>query len=332
MTGSLTRIAVVVVALLAMTAGESRAQDPHFSQYYANPLYLNPAMAGSPVCPRLILNYRNQWPSISGQYVTYNASYDQHIDAISGGIGILANVDRAGEGTLSTTQVSGIYSYLLPLGRKFSLRAGIQATFLQKNLDWTKLTFPDQIDPRHGFVFNTNEQYPAEGLTKTMADFASGMVLYSERFFFGFGAHHLTTPNEGFISYSELPMKWTVHTGAIISIEGDNSRKRTIEETSISPNIMFQKQAEFEQLNYGMYLNKFPFVGGLWYRHNFDNSDAMIVLLGFIQQSFRFGYSYDLTVSKLTNASGGAHEFSLTIQFECSPKRKRIRAINCPSF
>ncbi len=332
MTGRLARIALVTATVAVMSVWESQAQDPHFSQYYANPLYLNPAMAGAPICPRLILNYRNQWPSISGQYVTYNASYDQHIDAISGGIGLLVNVDRAGEGTLSTTMASGIYNYHMPLGRKFSLRAGIQATFLQKNLDWTKLTFPDQIDPRHGFVFNTNEQYPADGLTRTVADFASGLVLYSERFFFGVSAHHLTTPNEGFISYSELPMKWTAHSGAIISIEGDNSRKRTIEETSISPNVMFLKQAEFEQLNYGMYLNKFPFVGGLWYRHNFDNSDAVIVLLGFIQQSFRFGYSYDLTVSKLTNASGGAHEFSLTLQFECSPKRKRIRAINCPSF
>ncbi len=328
----LTKFVLAAVVVTALSFSDAAAQDPHFSQYYANPLYLNPAMAGTPICPRLILNYRNQWPSISGQYVTYNASYDQHVDALSGGIGVLVNVDRAGEGTLSTTMASGIYSYHLPLSRTFSLRAGIQATFLQKNLDWTKLTFPDQIDPRHGFVFNTNEVYPPDGLTKTVADFSTGMVLYSERFYFGFSASHLTTPDEGFISISELPIKYTVHTGAIISIEGDNSRKRTIEETSISPNIMYQKQAKFEQLNYGLYLNKFPFVGGVWYRHNFDNSDAVIVLLGFIQQSFRFGYSYDLTVSKLTNASGGAHEFSLTIQFECSPKRKRIRAINCPSF
>ncbi|MBN2729474.1 MAG: type IX secretion system membrane protein PorP/SprF [Bacteroidales bacterium] len=332
MTKKFIRVLVIAVFSMAFYSMDAVAQDPHFSQYYANPLYMNPAMAGTPVCPRLIMNYRNQWPSISGQYVTYNASYDQHVDALSGGIGVLVNVDRAGEGTLSTTMASGIYSYKLDIGRKFSLKAGIQATFLQKSLDWEKLTFGDQIDPRHGFVFNTNEVYPSDGLVKTFADFSAGMVGYSERFYAGFAVHHLTTPNEGFISYSELPMKYTVHAGAIISIEGDNSRKRTIEETSLSPNIMFQKQQEFEQLNYGLYLNKFPFVGGVWYRHNFDNSDAVIVLLGFQQQVFKFGYSYDLTVSKLTNASGGAHEFSLTIQFECSPKRKRIRAINCPSF
>ena len=86
-----------IIAVIALSV-ESQGQDPHFSQYYANPLYLNPAMAGTQVCPRLIFNYRNQWPSISGTYVTYNASYDQHIDAISGGLGVLVNVDRAGEG------------------------------------------------------------------------------------------------------------------------------------------------------------------------------------------------------------------------------------------
>ncbi|MCX7697366.1 MAG: type IX secretion system membrane protein PorP/SprF [Bacteroidales bacterium] len=321
----------ILFAGMMMLMFTAYGQDPHFSQYYANPLYLNPALAGAPICPRLVMNFRNQWPSISGQYVTYNASFDMHIDAISGGVGVLVNVDRAGEGALSTTMASGIYSYRLNLNDKFSLKTGIQATFLQKSLDWTKLTFPDQIDPRHGFVYNTNETYPEE-LTKTIADFSAGMVLYSDRFYFGFASHHLTTPNEGFISVSEMPIKWTLHTGAIISIEGTPARKRTIEETSISPNLLFMKQGKFEQLNYGFYFNKYPFVAGLWFRHNFDNPDAVILLIGFLNPSFRVGYSYDLTVSKLTNATGGAHEFSLTLQFPCPPKIKRIRAIQCPSF
>jgi type IX secretion system PorP/SprF family membrane protein len=321
----------IIFAGLLMIMFYGRGQDPHFSQFYANPLYLNPALAGAPICPRLIVNFRNQWPSISGQYVTYNASFDMHIDAISGGIGVLVDVDRAGEGALSTTMASGIYSYRLEINDKYSLKAGIQATYLQKSLDWTKLTFPDQIDPRHGFVYNTNETYPDQ-LTKTLADFSAGAVFYSDRFYLGFASHHLTTPNEGFISVSEMPIKWTVHTGAIISVEGNNAKKRTIEETSISPNLLFLKQGKFEQLNYGFYFNKYPFVGGLWFRHNFDNPDAVILLLGFLNPQFRVGYSYDLTVSKLTNATGGAHEFSLTIQFECPPKIKRIRAINCPQF
>ena len=57
---------------------EVKAQDPTFSQFFANPLYLNPAMAGTNICPRISLNHRNQWPGIGKTYVTYSASYDQY--------------------------------------------------------------------------------------------------------------------------------------------------------------------------------------------------------------------------------------------------------------
>jgi hypothetical protein len=58
------------------------AQDPTFTQFYANPVYLNPALAGSSGCPRVALNYRNQWPQLTGNYVTYAASYDSYFKNI----------------------------------------------------------------------------------------------------------------------------------------------------------------------------------------------------------------------------------------------------------
>ena len=79
---------LLIFAALFCLSAESFAQDPAFSQFYANPLYLNPALAGSANCPRVILNYRNQWPGIAATYVTYSASYDQYVDAIQGGIGV----------------------------------------------------------------------------------------------------------------------------------------------------------------------------------------------------------------------------------------------------
>ena len=63
-------------------------QDPEFTQFYAAPVYLNPAFAGSARCPRVGFNYRNQWPALQKTYITYAASYDQHIDALSGGLGL----------------------------------------------------------------------------------------------------------------------------------------------------------------------------------------------------------------------------------------------------
>ena len=56
------------------------------------------------------------------------------------------------------------------------------------------------------------------------------------------------------------------------------------------------------------------------------------LIRGIQNPNFKFGYSYDITVSRLTNATAGAHEISFAMQLECKPKKKRYRTINCPSF
>lgn len=305
-------------------AQEANAQDPEFTQFYANPLYLNPAFAGTARCPRVVLNYRNQWPALSGTFVTISSSYDQHVESLYGGLGLLVTNDKAGEGTLTTTNVSGMYSYQLPLSRSFSLKFGFQATYFQKSLDWTKLTFGDMIDPRRGFIYNTGDQ--PRGGTRSNVDFSAGMLGFSKQFFIGGAVHHLTEPDESLINgNSPLPMKITGHAGAVIPL---NNTRYSDDDTKISPNILYQQQAAFQQLNLGLYVTKGPIVGGVWYR----NKDAFITLLGIQTDVFKFGYSYDVTVSKLTNATAGSHEVSFTLQFPCRKKRPRFRTISCPSF
>ena len=120
---------------------------------------------------------------------------------------------------------------------------------------------------------------------------------------------------------SKLPMKITAHGGAMIPLEKGN-------ESYISPNILFQKQQDFQQLNLGLYVVRGPIVGGLWYR----NQDAFILLLGFQKDQIKLGYSYDVTVSRLGNATAGSHEISFQLQFQCKPKHKKFRTVSCPSF
>ncbi len=313
------------VVLISITAvGELKAQDPEFTQFYANPLYLNPAFAGAARCPRIAMNYRNQWPSLSGTFVTSSASYDQHVDGIYGGLGLLVTNDKAGEATLNTTNISAIYSYQLKINRSFSLRFGFQATFFQKSLDWNKLTFGDMIDARRGFVYQTND-VPRGGSISNV-DFSAGVIGYSDKFFAGFAVHHLTQPNESLITgTSPLPMKFTGHMGAKISL---SNNKYSTNDASIAPNIMYRAQGTFQQLNMGLYLTKGALTGGVWYR----NKDAFIVLIGVTSEHFKFGYSYDLTVSKLGMQSGGSHELSMTLNFNCKKPVKKFRTISCPSF
>lgn len=313
---------LILLLLTVVFAGiwqDLKAQDPQFTQFYANPIYLNPAFAGTARCPRICMNYRNQWPSVSGSFVTYSASYDQHVDAITGGLGIIVTQDDQANGTLRSTQASAVYSYLLPVTRHFSIKAGLQAGFFQKSLNRGKLNFGDMIDARRGFVWNTNEAIPSQN--KNNLDFSAGLLGYSKRYFVGFAAHHITQPDEGLQGISKMPMKITAHAGAIIPLEKGN-------ETYISPNVLFQQQQDFTQLNLGLYFVKGVLVGGLWYR----NSDAFIALIGIQTDYFKMGYSYDITTSGLSGNTAGSHEVSLQLQFECRPKKKKYRTVSCPSF
>ena len=137
--------------------------------------------------------------------------------------------------------------------------------------------------------------------------------------------HHLAQPDESFFPTSEsrLPRKYTGHAGALIPMNRDRK-----EDGSISPNIIYQRQGEFDHLNLGLYVNRGPITGGVWYRWG----DALIFLVGLYTDQFRFGYSYDVTVSRLGTQTLGSHEISVTMMFPCKPKGRKFRPMACPQF
>jgi type IX secretion system PorP/SprF family membrane protein len=300
-------------------------QDPTFSQFFSNRLYLNPAFAGASQCPKLTLNYRNQWPGIDNSFVTYAASYDQNIDEINGGIGVQLMSDRAGEGVLNTTSAAFMYAYQFRVNRKFSIRAGFQATLVQKSIDVSNLRFGDMIDSRRGFVYQSQEQVQNDRVF--YPDFSFGVIGFSEKFYFGGAVHHLTAPDEGFLDQAILPMRITGHFGAKIPL---GIRKT---DQSWSPNIIFQSQGTSMELNAGNYFSKGPVVIGAWYRTSIKgNRDAIVMLLGLESDNIKVGYSYDFTVSQLNGQTGGSHEISMSYVFPCRPKKVRFETISCPSF
>ncbi|MGE5425085.1 MAG: type IX secretion system membrane protein PorP/SprF [Syntrophothermus sp.] len=322
----------IIILLMITLQTTSFCQDPEFSQFYGNPLYLNPALTGATICPRLIGNFRDQWPSIGGAFVTYSVSYDQYVDFLHGGLGVNIVADRTGKGNLNTTTFSLLYAYKFNVTSKLSASGAVEVGYYQRHLAFENLTFEDMIDPRSGFVLPTSEKAP-DNSTVGVPDFSAGIAIgYDEKYYGGVAVAHLTQPKNGFYNdnVSTLPMKITVHGGAIFSLKQDGFGDDR--EFSLSPNILYQQQDNFQQLNLGLYLTIDPFVGGLWYRHAFENADAVIPFLGIHFQNLRVGYSYDYTVSRLKGATGGAHEISASWQFPCVEKRRHIRAIKCPRF
>ena len=321
---------ILLTFSLVLLGKTANAQDPAFSQFYSNPLYLNPAFAGANNngCPTATLNYRDQWPGIGRTYVTYSASYDQHVDALGGGLGIIIAQDKSGSGNLNTLHASLLYSYLLEVNRDFTVKAGFEASYRTLNLDWENLTFGDMIDPTYGFIYNTDEDIVNNANNVSFPDFSAGVLGYTKNMFFGVAAHHLTQPNQGFISVSQLPRKYTAHIGGNFPI----SRYRN-NVTTISPNFLYQKQQEFQQFNYGIYINRGPIVGGLWTRNSVKNFDSFILMFGLVQDAFKFGYSYDITISNLRNSNTlGAHELSFTLFMPCKNRSKSFNTISCPQF
>ncbi len=318
---------------LLFISGATYAQDPVFTQFYANPIYLNPALAGSENCPRFVMNHRNQWPSVSGAYVTNSFSYDQYIDAIDGGIAVMVTNDMAGGNTLNWSTLNVVYSYHWKLSRNFSVLAGVQATWNQKFVNWGVLSFGDQIDPRRGFVYTTSD-VPRGNLlqsnnnwgTRGFFDVSAGLVGFSENFYFGISAKHLNRPEESLIlNDARMPIRYTAHAGTEIKFGDDVNFVR---KASISPNILYTYQDGFMQLNLGLYYKYSIFTAGVWWREG----DSFILTAGVKLDRMTFGYSYDITTSPLTNASGGSHELSLGYIINCKKKTKRFRTLSCPSF
>jgi type IX secretion system PorP/SprF family membrane protein len=297
----------------------TQAQDPEFTQFSFNPIYTNPALAGTGMgCGRFNFSYRNQWPSLVKSYETYSASFDKHYDNLAGGIGLQITSDQAGEGLLTTRTASAIYSYHLQLTKNLALRAGLQATFCQRSIDFSKLVFSDMLDPRYGRHFETKEPIPATSIT--FPNFSTGAILYNDAFYAGVAVHNLIEPNQSFYQSNDpgayLPRRFTVHGGMNIPLGNYK------QETTLSPQMLFMVQRQFTQVNFGLNLQKKSFITGLWWRQTRSNADALMVLVGLKKDLLRITYSYDLTVSNNRTAAVGSHEIALSIGIKCGNKPK----------
>ncbi len=322
------------VMMLVIAPFFAMAQDVTYSQFYANPLYLNPALAGAEDCPRVMLNYRNQWPSLPGAFAAYNAAYDQYSDFLHGGLGVRFSYEKAGEAAISHLQAAAMYAYRLYVSDDMTAHLALEAGYGQRSVQWDGLVFPSGIDPATGNPLPAGPLPDGFNQQVNYLDFGSGFLLgYQDKYFFGGAVHHLSQPDIGFAGTGSIPlgMKITIHGGANIDVNG-NYRRAYGPSLQISPNFLYQQQGSFRHLNVGAYFTLQPFVAGLWYRHAFENPDAVIISLGFSQERYRLGYSYDYTLSGLSNAAGGAHEISFAWIFDCSKKSKRSRAIKCPTF
>lgn len=318
----------------------TQAQNYQFSQFYAAPTYLNPAFTGASVCARLSLNYRDQWGGIPGTFTTYQAAFDHSLSRYKSGIGIQFFSDKAGTNGLRTTQVNGLYAYETKLNKKTVMRAGISVGSVQRRVDYGSFTFADQLYRNDGSVSTDQQHSP----NTNYLDIGTGLLVFTNAMWAGISVAHLNQPNQSLMGdVSRLPAELKIHGGYKWVLDEAAAGRALPEDHSISIAANYKKQAKFNQIDVGAYYNKQLLVIGFWYRGiplfkpvgYYINNDALVILFGLHVGKYKIGYSYDITLSKLTNSvSRGSHELSMSYQL-CKPKkssRRKLVTVSCPKF
>ncbi len=331
-TGFGIRSVIIVLFISFFIHSHGHGQDVVFSQFHGSLIYHNPAFAGSADYNRLSINYRNHWPELSSNFVTYSGSYDQPVELLHGGIGIHLFNDNLGDGTLRIFSAAFIYTYHLQVSRDFFVFAGFQASVNQNRLASDNLVFEDMIDPFRGVVLQTSENI--HGYQKIYPDFAVGFLGIYKELYGGFTIHHLAKPgiSENPVDETRLSRKYTVHVANNFYLKGTPTRAGAI---VLTPTLLFQQQHHYQNLNYGFVLAREPLSLGVWMRHDFPfSTHAVIFGLSVNYRNISVGYTYDMAVKGAGPGMPGtaAHEITCIAGFNPVKKRGLIKAIKVPKI
>lgn len=321
-------IGIIVLATINMSA-----QDIHFSQFYANPVYLSPSFAGGAAAPRFVLNVRDQWIKIPGTFISYSFSADHYFSNFSSGLGIFMVGDDAGDGKMVTTLAGLAYSYKVNVTRDFIFQPGLSAYYYNRRVDYSKVNFADEFFGDQ-YIGATSEVLPEDKVQH--ADFMVSVLGYLENYWFGVTVDHLMNISpELRDDYRYIDMKLSVYGGYKYQLN-KRTRDKKDEYFHFAFNYFYQSNAH--QLDIGLYYNRLPMIIGLWYRgipvgNQYFNADALVFLAGIRYKEYTISYSYDMTLGKLISRTGGSHEISIIYAMKpLNFKKQHFKALPCPKF
>jgi len=353
------KIVVIFSCLCTLTLSPwvVRGQDPTLSQFYAAPLLISPAFAGVNEISKVNFNHRNQWPNLAANYQFSALTADISVASINSGFGFIATTDKQFS-NLKTTTFGLQYAYHLTLAPESSVSFGMEGAYVSKGIDYSSLVFGDQIEyfiDNDVLIDTEDEIFKQFKPNANYVDLSTGVLFNLKNTWLGVSAHHINAPNKSLINGSWingsddiLQTKYSVQLGTKILFEDSyyeqNSASERNREKSISPVMHYKHQGTFDQMDLGAYLTLSPLVIGAWYRgiplknnSSASTRESIVALLGYRQDNFSIGYSYDMTISNLGLPSGGAHEISIAYLFDLDmsikkPYLKIKRTLSCPKF
>ncbi|MBL8002833.1 MAG: type IX secretion system membrane protein PorP/SprF [Flavobacteriales bacterium] len=308
---------LALLLLLASGPAAVAQQIAQYTQYVFNHFAVNPAVAGSKDCLDVRLGYRKQWVGFKDAPVTAWASlhgairpkgkpYQQNRH----GIGAFIEADDAGP--IGYTHFLLAYAYHIQTGKERYLSFGTFAGMKQFKLDVASLTLNNYNDP----------VVDSKGSVNVYPMVSPGVWLYGKQGWTGLSFFQLLgnpIPDVG------VDARFTRH-----YLFSTGRRFRLSKEFALVPSTLVKMSPGSPlaiDLNASLdWRRKLSF--GVGYR----NQDAMTFMLRVpFLQYFSFGYSYDITTSKLKVASSNTHEFILAI-YPCKPVDPSKRIVSCPVF
>ena len=308
----------IMALLLFFAASHAIAQvDPHFSQYYADPLWLNPALTGViNGDTRINANYKNQWANINNAYQTGALSVDYRAtDKVSLGLSILDQ--SSGGNSFNYFTAYGSFGYAIAIsgdGNK-RLSFGVQAGIINRSIDLGKLQFGDQYNSQTGFDPGISSYENFSSSATTVFDANAGIFYYdgdpsnTVNAFGGVSAGHLSRPRDPFsdVQSSKIPLRYTLHGGLRIHVN---------DFFDITPNALYIKQQDAQIKALGAYSEfKLQDDNGLILGALYRFGDAAVVDVGYHISSLIIGASYDINTSSLNRATSGQGGIELSLSY-----------------
>lgn len=308
---------IALALSLSVLAHSAKAQDPHFSQYFASPLTLNPALTGNTDgALRAASLFRQQWWTVGSGYTTSTLSYEQRLmrfrmpEADRLGVGGLVIQDNSLSGGLRSTYASLSAAYLKGFNDFHRLGVGFQGTYGNRVVDMGRLSFHEQFDTDG---FNTNlpsGEAALSALMPTMGVNAGVVYQYEDllrRLYLGASMYHLNRPRQTALSDStnRVPQRFTLHGGGVF-LSGEALR--------LTVHALYQRQARAQEFAFGGAVGydvgvEHTFFVGAWHRLG----DAVYPYLSYVRNGMQVGLTYDLPVSSMRQAvpRNGSIEISL---------------------
>lgn len=308
--------------------------DPHTSQYYMNPLSINPANTGVFNGQyRVAAVYRNQWRDISNAFSTVALTADMNTNNnLNLGINILNQT--AGDAGYSFLNGYFTVAYTgIRFGKDKSQRIviGMQAGFIRRKVDPSKFKFGDQWNPVTGY----NPSNPTTDVLATNAassfDAGAGILYFdgdAEKKinpYIGFSAFHLNRPEDPFIDRGQknvIPVRYAGHAGVSLTLS---------DVLTFVPNLLYMRQGNAEERMLGAYAQlKLNENSDFLFGANYRIGDAVSPFAGFTINKLTLGLSYDANVSRLGKMATNANNFELTLSYTSKKNKVNLDYLKCP--